>query len=75
MKNVRKMKKMVSNYETTPKTEYKGYLDAAPLQLEQIVVVQRSERVVEWVAVSRLAPRSRKRAMKERQRRKMLMDE
>jgi len=34
---------IVSNYKTrsTLKTEYEGYLDAAPLQLERIAVVQR----------------------------------
>jgi hypothetical protein len=49
---------MVSNYKMMLKTEYKGYLGAAPLRLELIVVFQRweeekvvGERVMEGVAV------------------------
>jgi hypothetical protein len=35
--------KMVSNYETTLRTLYEGYLSAVPLRLVLIVVVQRSK--------------------------------
>ena len=52
--------KIVSNYDTTLKTQYEGYFSAAPLRLVLIVALQRWEEgkavrecqwVVEWVVV------------------------